>query len=336
MAVMGHLRNKGLKMGAAAAAAGAAAASYMAFEAQWPRCRQAELAVPGLPSSWSGLTVLHLSDVHAGLFATNDLSFEKVVGWARPLDPDLVFLTGDMLGDRRRSARCLELLAELHPRLGMFAVTGNHEYGLGKGPLAAARDIRDLWDKAGATLLSDSCVALPPRGGARLVLCGADYLTAGFGLFEGRGAIAVCGAEVAGAGPASAAERVLGGDLTAAPLEWPAEGLPGAPAEAAGRPRGAAWATGEDFPILLIHEPPPPISPSRRCSRWPSPVIPMGANYGCRRLPVLRRSSTRRAGISPGYTEWGGGWLVVSRGVGTSFLPFRLLTRPEATLWRLV
>ena len=32
----------------------------------------------------------------------------------------------------------------------------------------------------------------------------------------------------------------------------------------------------------------------------------------------------------------GDGVLVVSRGVGTSFLPFRLFTRPEATLWRLV
>ena len=141
-----------LRAGVAAAAVGAAAASYMAFEAQWPRCRQAELAVPGLPRPWSGVTVLHLSDVHAGLFATNERSFEKVVNWAAPLQPDLVFLTGDMLGDRRRSAHCLELLARLRPPLGMFAVAGNHEYGLGKGPLARARDVRDLWSRGGGGL----------------------------------------------------------------------------------------------------------------------------------------------------------------------------------------
>ena len=63
---MGRLRTRTFQVGAAAAAAGAAAASYMAFEAQWPACREADLAVPGLPSSWSGLKVLHLSDNYVG------------------------------------------------------------------------------------------------------------------------------------------------------------------------------------------------------------------------------------------------------------------------------
>ena len=258
---------------------GAAAASYMAFEAQWPRCRQAELAVPRLPSPWSGVTVLHLSDVHAGLFVTNDLSLEKVVAWAAPLAPDLVFLTGDMLGDRRRSARCLELLARLRPPLGMFAVTGNHEYGLGKGPLAKARDVRDLWSEAGAVLLSDRCAALPPRGGAGLVVCGADYLTAGFGLLE---------------------------------------------------------IASDAFPILLVHKPPPPDSPLAAVF----PLAFAGHTHGGQlRLPgpsgltpVVKQHGEYPAGVY----QWGEGRLVVSRGVGTSFLPFRLLTRPEATLWRLV
>lgn len=160
---MGHLGRKTLRMGAAAATATAAAASYMVFEAQWPRCRQAELAVPGLPSAWAGVTVLHLSDVHAGLFATNELSFAKVVRWAAPLEPDLVVLTGDVLGDPERSSHSLKLLAELRPPLGKFAVTGNHEYGLGKGPLAKARNARDLWSQAGAMLLTDRCVDLPPE-----------------------------------------------------------------------------------------------------------------------------------------------------------------------------
>ena len=30
------------------------------------------------------------------------------------------------------------------------------------------------------------------------------------------------------------------------------------------------------------------------------------------------------------------GSMVITRGVGVSFLPFRLFTRPEATLWRLI
>jgi uncharacterized protein len=297
---MGRFGIRALRLGVGAAAAGAAAASYMTFEAQWPRCREAELTVPGLPAPWSGVSVLHLSDVHAGLFATNERSFEKVVSWAEPLQPDLVLLTGDMLGDRRRSARCLELLTKLRPPLGMYAVTGNHEYGLGKGPLARARDVRDLWPVAGATLLSDRCVALPARDCTRLVLCGGDYLTGGFGLLE--------------KGPPPCVD----------PGGRPAAGLlPG------DLPSGS-------FPVLLIHEPPEPDSPLRALF----PLAFAGHTHGGQlRLPGpsgLEPVVNEGGGYLGGVYEWGGGRLVVTRGVGTSFLPFRLLTRPEATLWRLV
>jgi uncharacterized protein len=292
MTAMGRLRDKGLRVGGAAAVAGAAASSYMAFEAQWPRCRTAELAVPRWPSEWSGVTVLHLSDVHAGVFATNYLSFDKVVAWASPLRPDLVFLTGDVLGDPHRSARYLRLLARLRPPLGMFAVTGNHEYGLGKGPLARARDARQLWAQAGAVLLSDSCVPLPPRDGCRLVICGADHLTAGFGLLDR----ATCGSRTP-----------------------PAEDL---------RPG--------DVPILLIHQPPPPGSPLARVF---SLAFAGHTHGGQLRIPGpsgLRPVVDEDRAYLAGVYEWGEGRLVVSRGVGTSFVPFRLFTRPEATLWRLV
>ena len=59
----------------------------MVFEAQWVQCREADLEVPGLPSVWSGLRVLHLSDVHAGLFPTNERSLEKVVQLGGPPRP---------------------------------------------------------------------------------------------------------------------------------------------------------------------------------------------------------------------------------------------------------
>ena len=281
---MGRLRTRTFRVGAAAAAAGAAAASYMAFEAQWPLCREADLAVPGLPAAWSGIRALHLSDVHAGLFATNERSLEKAVSWAEPLEPDLVLLTGDILGDPRRSSHTLELLGRLRPPLGMFAVTGNHEYGLGKGPLAKARDAGDLWAAAGVTLLRDTCVTLPERDGSSVVLCGADYLTGGLGLLE-------CSAVI-------------------------------------GRPDG--------FPVLLIHEPPPAHSPLAALF----PLAFAGHTHGGQirvpglsgLRPLVNEDDEHLSGVHP----WGEGLLVVTRGVGTSFLPFRLLTRPEATLWRLV
>lgn len=273
------------------AAAGAAAAAYMALEAQWTLCREAELAVSGLPVPWSGLTILHLSDVHAGSFCANERSLRKAVRWAVPLAPDLVLLTGDILGHPKPSRTCLALLAELKPPLGIFAVTGNHEYGLRKGPLARARDTVGLWDEAGITLLADSCASLPARDGTTLVLCGADHLTGGYGL---------------------------------------------TPPDDADVAASVAAAPPTPFPILLIHVPPPLDSPLAAHF----PLAFAGHTHGGQlRVPTMsglrplyRDSEEPLAGIHP----WGSGLLVVSPGIGASFLPFRLLTRPEATLWRLV
>jgi hypothetical protein len=296
---MGELRDTAARLAGGVAAAGAAAAAYMVYEAQAVQCRRADLTVPGLPPAWSGVTVLHLSDVHAGLFPTNERSLAKVVGWAEVLGPDLVVLTGDILGDPQRSRSCLDLLGRLQPPLGMFAVTGNHEYGLGKGPLARARDVSALWEQAGICLLRDRCVTLPPRRGTTLALCGADYLSGGFGLRPP---------------PATWAE-------TAAPRAAEPASTPAPPVI---------------FPILLIHEPPP----SEGALAALFPLVFAGHTHGGQLrvpragglAPLHREEGQPPAGVHP----WGLGSLVVSRGIGTSFVPFRLLTRPEATLWRLV
>ena len=286
-------RPRGRRLLKGVAAAGAAAAAYMMFEAQWIECREKTLVVPGFPSEWSGLRVLHLSDVHAGDFGLNLVSLRKAVAWAIPLEPDLVFLTGDILGDPGSSGRYLAELSRLSPTLGAYSVTGNHEYGIAKGPLARARDTSELWAQAGITLLRDRCVRLCPRassgqlpsGGANLLVCGADYLTGGFELLESGSAATV--------------------------------------------PAG-------DFPILLVHEPPTLDDPLQ--DRFPLAFA--GHTHGGqlrvpgpRGLVPLNEEDGEHLG---GTYNWGNGLLVVSRGVGTSFVPFRLLTRPEATLWRLV
>lgn len=263
------------------AAGGAIVAAYMLFEAQWVECQEKTLRVPGLPRAWSGIKVLHLSDVHAGDFGSSLVSLRKAVTWAVPLEPDLVFFTGDILGDPSRSAQSLAEIARLSPALGSYAVTGNHEYGLGKGPLARARASAGLWAGAEVTLLKDRCVRLPARGGSSLVLCGADYVTGGFGL----------------------------GDPSVEP---------------------------GDFRVLLIHDPPRVDDPLKNLF---SLAFAGHTHGGQLRVPapsgLVPLSNQRREFLS-GLYPWGDGLLVVSRGVGTSFLPFRLLTRPEATLWRLV
>lgn len=259
--------------------AGAAAASYMAWEANWIECRQADLVVPDLPPVWSGLTVLHLSDVHAGSFAGNERNLEKAVRWAEPLSPDLLVLTGDMLGKPLNSQTCLDLLRRLKPPLGKYAVTGNHEYGLSKAPFARPRATDHLWEQADITLLRDRCVTLPPREGRAITLCGADHLTRGYGVPQ------------------------------------PSSGT---------------------FSVLLTHV--PPSSDSALADHF-SLAFAGHTHGGQLRLPGpsgLAPLYREDAGHLEGIHRWGQGTLVITRGVGVGFLPFRLFTRPEATLWRLV
>lgn len=275
------------------ALAGAAAAGYMLFESQWLRKLERPLTVGGLPPALEGRTILHLSDVHAGQPGLNLWTFERAVRWAEERRPDLVVLTGDILGGRAGWGRCLPLLARLKAPLGVYAVPGNHEYGISKNPLAHAPEPIP-WESAGVMLLRDSCVTLhvAPTAGATeargpeharpctLTICGADYLSAG---------------------------RPL--------LDMPP--------------------TDADLSLLLIHRPPTADDPLASIFQ----LAFAGHTHGGQiRVPTpwgLRSPHNEGFPRLEGVHRWGLGRLVISAGIGTTFLPFRLLTRPQAVLFRL-
>ncbi|MCX8033585.1 MAG: metallophosphoesterase [Thermoleophilia bacterium] len=277
---------------------------YLYLEAQWVRLRQLPLHVPGLPRPWSGVTVLHLSDVHAGAFALNMRLLAKAVRWAEEVKPDLVFLTGDILTGGPDDHQCIDLLTRLKPPLGIFAVTGNHEYGITTGFLEQPRNTQPLWKEAGITLLEDTCICLPPRSGASLTICGGDYLTHGCPLLD---------------------HPLLRAAKDAAEACSPSE------AQSLLDPGNTSL-----FPILLIHRPPASDSPLARLF----PLVFAGHTHGGQlRFPTrsgLRPVHMPRDAYLSGVYQWGKGKLVVSAGLGVSFLPFRLFSRPEATVWRLV
>src|SRR5262249_38671844 len=81
-----------------------------------------------LPSSLSGFRVVQLSDVHIG--PTIGRAFLKdVVERVNSLEPDIVVITGDLVDGSVASLREeVAPLADLRSKLGVFFVTGNHEY----------------------------------------------------------------------------------------------------------------------------------------------------------------------------------------------------------------
>jgi len=73
--------------------------------------------------------LLILSDLHSSMYGKNQsLLLAKI----RELKPDLVFLVGDIVDDKRPQEGALQLLEAIAPEYPCFYVTGNHEFWSGR------------------------------------------------------------------------------------------------------------------------------------------------------------------------------------------------------------
>ncbi len=81
-----------------------------------------------LPSTFHGLRVVQISDIHHGLFLPKEW-LSEAVRQANRLNPDIIALTGDFVTySRRNIGPAAELLGRLRARYGVYAVLGNHDF----------------------------------------------------------------------------------------------------------------------------------------------------------------------------------------------------------------
>ncbi len=84
------------------------------------------LVVARLPTALSGLSILHISDLHfTGL--VGKWYFEELVRRCNLRQPDLVALTGDILDEEECIAWIPDTLAKLRARHGVYFILGNHD-----------------------------------------------------------------------------------------------------------------------------------------------------------------------------------------------------------------
>lgn len=90
--------------------------------------RRERVPLKRLPAGMSGLTIAQLTDVHVG--PTIGRSFiEQIVARTNALKPDVIVITGDLVdGDVETLREHTAPLADLVAPLGVYFVTGNHEY----------------------------------------------------------------------------------------------------------------------------------------------------------------------------------------------------------------
>jgi hypothetical protein len=266
----------------AVAAAGAGLAGWGLFESQWVATRSLEVPVAALPPALDGLSVLHLSDFHAGTPSLNIRSMRKAIRFGEAVRPDLVAITGDLISHPRALPSVARELARLTPPLGMFAVTGNHEVGATNDPFSRGVVVDD-WSPAPVHLLRDEMQAAE-RDGMRIEIAGLDAAS-----------------EIAGRAPDPA----------------------------------ALFERPDAFRILLSHFP----DAAERVAPGACSLVLSGHLHGgqiC--VPTPRgklRLSHGQWRFPEGVFQEGETTIVVSRGTGTTLVPFRFLARPEVCLLRL-
>jgi len=106
---------------------GIAAGLYGYFEARDIRTERVVINTPKIPSAVGKLTIVQISDVHLGLIVREE-RLKRIIASINGASPDLLVSTGDLVdGQINRMTGLAELLQDIRPRFGKFAVTGNHE-----------------------------------------------------------------------------------------------------------------------------------------------------------------------------------------------------------------
>ncbi len=113
-----------------AALAGALIFIYYVRFVEPRRIELTHVSVPleRLPETLEGFTIAHLSDFHCRPEPARERICREVVGLANATGADLVVITGDLVDGYDVMQPCLEQIADLSARLGVWAILGNHDH----------------------------------------------------------------------------------------------------------------------------------------------------------------------------------------------------------------
>ena len=165
------------------AGAGLVAAGYGGLlERSHVVVRRVNVTLDRLPEAFDGVTIAQLSDFHYHRYFSAEV-IRKAVELAAGLNPDLVALTGDFVTvpefkkfdpkAAEDAVPCAELLAPLKPRLGIYAVLGNHD------TFTSPEVVSEALGTHGIRVLQNEALPLE-RDGARLWIAGVRDVLAGF------------------------------------------------------------------------------------------------------------------------------------------------------------
>ncbi len=118
-----------------------------------------------LPDAFENYHIVQLSDLHGAVFGKDNA---KLVQALAELRPDMIAITGDMVGAEDELAAFESLLKGIVSIAPVYYVSGNHEWGSG-----CMEKVEELLKEYGVEYLSNEYMPIY-RGGEKIILAGVD------------------------------------------------------------------------------------------------------------------------------------------------------------------
>jgi predicted MPP superfamily phosphohydrolase len=186
------------------------------------RVKRVIVKLPNLPKAFDGLRIGQVSDIHSGSFF-NKTAVKGGVEMMLNEKPDVIFFTGDLVNNESSEVQdYINVFDKLKAPLGVYSVTGNHDYGdyqQWSSLQAKQNNFKDLIEAhrlLGFKLLMNSNHSLE-QGGEKISIIGIENW--GAGRFSKYGKL-----DVAHRGTEDAAVKIL---LSHDPSHWDAQVRPG-------------------------------------------------------------------------------------------------------------
>jgi predicted MPP superfamily phosphohydrolase len=128
------------------------------------------IPINDLPPPLDGLTIVQMSDIHAGYFMT-EATMREYVEIANRLNPDLIALTGDFVATKTEQvAPFINAMSGLKAKYGVYGCLGNHDIFT-----FSEDDVEQGFAQAGFKLLRSENEIID-FAGAKLNIIGVDFI----------------------------------------------------------------------------------------------------------------------------------------------------------------
>lgn len=95
-----------------------------------PQVRTVEVAIKGLPKTFSGFKIVQISDIHLGSFGGRHSYLEPAIQLINEQNADIIVFTGDMVNNYQEEMKGWgPLFRQMQSGVGKYAILGNHDYG---------------------------------------------------------------------------------------------------------------------------------------------------------------------------------------------------------------